>query len=162
MVDILRTDSANTDFNKLVSLLDADLKIRDGEEHTFYAQYNQIENIKHALVAYKDKTAVACGAFKHYSERTVEIKRMFVQYDYRGQGIAQQILYELEKWASELKYNSCILETGKKQPEAIRLYEKSGYTRIPNYGQYENVENSVCMKKDIEASAFAAYITLKN
>lgn len=149
MIEIIRTDSSNIDFQKLVLLLDADLKIRDGEEHAFYSQFNKIESLKHALVAYKNKTAVACGAFKHHSEKTVEIKRMFVHIDHRGQGIAMQILDELEKWASELNYNTCILETGKKQPEALRLYEKAGYTRIPNYGQYENIENSVCMKKDL-------------
>lgn len=150
MVDIKRTDSTNTDFQMLVALLNADLKERDGEENSFYAPFNTINNIKQAIVAYKDKRAVACGAFKHYTEKTVEIKRMFVLGDYRGQGIAQQVLLALEKWATELKYHKCILETGKRQPEAIRLYEKAGYQRISNYGQYEHIENSVCMEKDIE------------
>jgi ribosomal protein S18 acetylase RimI-like enzyme len=53
----------------------------------------------------------------------------------------------VESWAAELNYPECILETGKNQPEAIRLYKKAGYAIINNYGQYENVENSVCMKK---------------
>jgi hypothetical protein len=43
------------------------------------------------------------------------------------------------------------LETGKKQPEAIRLYEKNGYKLIPNYGQYAKIDNSVCFEKDIKA-----------
>ena|SRR5687768_2806672 len=152
MIEIIRTDSTNNDFVRLVTLLDADLKIRDGEDHIFYSQFNKIENIKNALVAYKDKKAIACGAFKPFSENSVEIKRMFVLNDLRNQGIAQQVLFELEKWASELKYQSCVLETGKNQPEAIRLYEKSGYKSIPNYGQYANIENSVCMKKDLETT----------
>lgn len=150
MIKIIRTDSTNSDFQKLVTLLDADLKIRDGEDHSFYSQFNTIDSINHVVVAFHDDNAIACGAFKPFSEKTVEIKRMFVLDDHRGQGIAKQILIELEKWAAELKNISCILETGKKQPEAIRLYEKAGYLRIPNYGQYENVENSVCMKKDIK------------
>jgi GNAT superfamily N-acetyltransferase len=58
-------------------------------------------------------------------------------------------LKELELWAAEVNYKDCILETGKKQPEAIALYKKAGYTIISNYGQYKNVENSVCMKKSI-------------
>jgi putative acetyltransferase len=74
---------------------------------------------------------------------------MFVEPASRGKGIAQQVLAELELWAKELHYTACILETGKKQPEAVALYTKSGYTIIPNYGQYLNVENSVCMKKGI-------------
>ena len=150
MINIIRTDSTNKDFQDLVFLLDADLKKRDGDEHTFYRQFNHINSIKHTVVAYKDKQPIACGAFKQYSHNTVEIKRMFVHSDHRGQGIAQKILRELEQWATELRYDSFILETGKRQPEAIRLYEKAGYIRIPNYGQYQNVENSVCMKKNIE------------
>ena len=62
-------------------------------------------------------------------------------------GIATQILTELEKWATELSFKKCVLETGKKQPEAIALYIKNGYKIIPNYGQYEGVENSVCFEK---------------
>jgi GNAT superfamily N-acetyltransferase len=53
----------------------------------------------------------------------------------------------LELWAAELGYTAYVLETGRKQPEAIRIYQKAGYTVIPNYGQYKNVENSVCMTK---------------
>jgi len=78
-----------------------------------------------------------------------EIKRMFVRPERRGRGIARSILSELETWAGELGFLECILETGLKQPEAIELYRKSGYETIPNYGQYEGVENSVCMRKSI-------------
>jgi putative acetyltransferase len=74
---------------------------------------------------------------------------MFVEPTFRGKGIAQLVLTELELWAKENNYNTCILETGKKQPEAIALYTKVGYKIISNYGQYENIENSVCMRKEI-------------
>ena len=147
MPQLFRTDSENNDFKALVKLLDADLAIRDGADHAFYAQYNSIDKIRNAVVAFKDNEAVACGAFKNFSDSTVEIKRMYVVENLRGQGIAQKVLAELEKWAGELNFSSCILETGKKQPEAIRLYQKAGYTIIKNYGQYEHVENSVCMEK---------------
>ena len=149
MPELFRTDSDNNDFKALVKLLDADLAIRDGADHAFYAQYNSIDKIRNAVVAFKDNEAVACGAFKNFSDSTVEIKRMYVVENLRGQGIAQKVLAELEKWAGELNFSSCILETGKKQPEAIRLYQKAGYTIIKNYGQYEHVENSVCMSKII-------------
>ena len=149
MTELIRTDSSDTDFQGLVKLLDADLRIRDGEDHAFYAQFNKIDALKHALVAYVDNVPVGCGAFKPFTETSVEIKRMFVHPDYRGQGIAQEVLTALEKWASELGNKICVLETGQKQPEAIRLYQKSGYLRIPNYGQYANVENSVCMQKHL-------------
>jgi GNAT superfamily N-acetyltransferase len=149
MPTFARTDSSNKDFHHLVSLLDKDLAIRDGDEHAFYSQFNKIENIRNVIVAYEDEKAVGAAAFKEYLSAVVEIKRMFVLPEFRGKGIAFQILQQLEKWAAELNFSDCILETGRKQPEAIALYQKSGYKIIPNYGPYENVENSVCMSKKI-------------
>ena len=150
MLSFIRTDSTNTDFQSLVSLLDADLRIRDGEEHAFYAQYNKTQDIRNVIVAYEDGKAVACGAFKYFEDSCVEIKRMFTLPEYRGRAIGLKLLTELEKWAAELNCKECVLETGIKQPEAIRLYTKAGYTRIENYGQYAGVENSVCMKKKLQ------------
>lgn len=147
MTTFYRTTSGNEDFQSLVALLDEDLRIRDGDEHSFYSQFNKIVNISNVIVCYIDNIPTGCGAFKEYDEKKAEIKRMFVKPAYRGQGIGLNILKELEVWASELNYQECILETGKKQPEAIRLYQKAGYTIIKNYGQYEHVENSVCMIK---------------
>ena len=151
MLKIIRTDSNNSDFQSLVRLLDADLAIRDGDMHGYYAQYNKIDAIKNAVVAYDGETAVGCGAFKPFDDDSVEIKRMYVRPENRGVGIAVEVLKELENWAAELDFKAAVLETGKKQPEAIRLYEKSGYELIPNYGQYIGLENSVCMKKSLEA-----------
>ena len=149
MITITRTDSDNPDFRSLVILLDKDLSERDGNEHAFYAQFNNINKIKHALVAYKNKQPVGIGALRQYAENSMEVKRMFVLPGYRGEGIAATILSALETWAKEMNFKTCILETGKKQPEAINLYQKAGYSITENYGQYENVENSVCMKKEI-------------
>lgn len=147
MITYKRTDSDNTDFQYLVVLLDKDLKARDGEEHLFYSQFNKINHIRHVIVCYNNNQPVGCGAFKPYDQNTVEIKRMFVEDNYRGRGIGVVILKELESWAAELQYTGCILETGKRQPEAISLYQKAGYHIIKNFGQYENIENSVCMLK---------------
>lgn len=147
MITLKRTSSDDLDFRDLVALLDHDLQGRDGEIHSFYAQFNKIDNIKEVVVVFIDDKAVGCGAFKTYDKTAAEIKRMFVKSNYRRRGIAQHILKELETWASELGYTACILETGKKQPEAIRLYQKTGYEIIPNYGQYKDIENSVCMRK---------------
>ena len=149
MLKITRTDSENEDFQALVRLLDADLAIRDGDMHGYYAQFNKIDALKTVVVAHQDESAVGCGAFKKFTDESVEIKRMFVRPENRGQGIAVEILKELENWAAGIGFKSAVLETGKKQPEAIRLYAKSGYELIPNYGQYEGLENSVCMKKSL-------------
>ncbi|MCT2407238.1 GNAT family N-acetyltransferase [Chryseobacterium antibioticum] len=142
-----RTDSSNIDFQNLVKFLDADLAVRDGEDHEFYHQFNSIDMLKNCVVGYSDDLAVGCGAFKPFSEDTVEIKRMYTDPEKRGRGFASKILNELEIWAKEEGYSRCVLETGIKQPEAIALYEKCGYIRIPNYGQYIGIENSVCFGK---------------
>ncbi len=147
MVRLERTDSENPDFRDLVRSLDAELAIRDGDEHEFYDQFNKIDTIKYAVVLYQDEKACGCGALKEMAPNLVEVKRMFVLQAYRGKGFATRILNELEKWAVELSYGKCILETGKKQPEAIRLYLKNHYKIIPNYGQYAGIENSVCFEK---------------
>lgn len=144
-----RTTSADNDFQNLVALLDRDLQIRDGDEHSFYAQFNKIDSIKNVVVYYEENEPIGCGAFKQWEPTIAEIKRMFVKTEHRSKGIASVILTELENWAIEIGFTACVLETGKKQPEAIRLYTKNNYAIIPNFGQYENVENSVCMKKEL-------------
>ncbi len=150
MISIERTTSENPNFKQLVVLLDEYLRITDGDEHAFYNQYNNIENLQEVVVAYSENLAVGCGAIKPYDSDTVEIKRMFVLPEARGQGVATKTLSALEQWARELNYKKCILETGKRQPEAIALYSKTGYEVIPNYGQYQGMENSVCFLKQVE------------
>ncbi|NOT37235.1 MAG: GNAT family N-acetyltransferase [Saprospiraceae bacterium] len=147
MNQILRTNSSNSDFVSLVKELDKELAIRDGADHSFYSQYNKIDKIFHIIICYDNDVPVGCGALKEYESDTMEVKRMYVPPQFRGQGIASAILKELEIWAKELNYKKCILETGMNQPEAIALYKKCNYTVIPNYGQYQNVENSVCFEK---------------
>ena len=149
MLTLTRTDSDNSDFIQLVRLLDADLATRDGNEHSFYAQFNKIDKIRHVVVAFENNLPVGCGAIKSYDLQTMEVKRMYTLPEHRGKGIAKNILKELEKWAAELSCNKCILETGRRQPEAIELYQRSGYTIIPNYGQYAAIENSVCFEKQL-------------
>src|SRR6478735_6954433 len=150
MTSFLKTDSNNSDFQQLVHLLDADLKFRDGDDNTFYAQFNKIVDIQNVIVCYIDDYAVGCGAFKLFDESAVEIKRMFVRPEFRGRSLGLEILRALELWAAELGYPACVLETGKRQSEAIQLYQKAGYGIIPNYGQYSGIENSVCMRKTLQ------------
>ncbi len=144
---IRRSTSTDLAFIELVSLLDADLKIRDGADHNFYNQYNAIATIKNCIVGYYNNMPVACGAIKKYDDTTMEVKRMYVLPEYRGKGFALKVISALEHWSKELGYSKCVLETGLMQPEAISLYRKCGYNRIPNYGQYDGVENSVCFEK---------------
>jgi GNAT superfamily N-acetyltransferase len=149
MTQIVKTNSANSDFQSLVALLDVDLAFRDGKDHAFYAQFNKTDKIKYVILVYHNNNAIACGAIREWASGVMEIKRMFVLPEFRRQGFAQIVVENLESWAKELGYKNCILETGKNQPEAIQLYQKIGFQITPNYGQYVNIENSVCMQKKV-------------
>lgn len=152
MIKLLRTESTHPDFIELVKALDLDLAQRDGDDHSFYAQFNNIDVLNHCVVAFLDQVAVACGAFKTFGSNSVEIKRMYTLPNYRGKGLASIVLTELEEWAFELGYQYTVLETGKKQPEAIHLYTKNGYNATANYGPYQGIENSICFKKQLPNS----------
>ncbi len=147
MLRFLRTDSSHPDFQRLVRALDADLAIRDGEDHAFYALFNKTDMIREVVIAYRDEEAVGCGSFKPFAEKTAEVKRMYVPPSFRKQGIASAVLGQLETWARELGYERCVLETGKNQPEALAMYARNGYHIIPNFGQYRGMDNSVCFEK---------------
>lgn len=149
MIQIIRTNSDHIDFIKLVQLLDSYLTITDGEDHAFYDQFNKIDSIKHVILGYENGLPVGCGAIKEYDDKTMEVKRMYTTENCRGKGVASMILAELEKWAIELSFDRCILETGIRQKEAVSLYHKNGYTLMGNYGQYEGVEDSLCFQKDL-------------
>lgn len=148
MLQLSRTNATNPEFRELIVLLDAHLAVTDEDEHDFYHQYNGLAEIKHVVLLHDEKAALACGAIKQFDASTVEVKRMFTRPEARGNGLAVEVLNELESWARELGFSRCVLETGVRQPYAIRLYEKQGYTKMAeNYGQYQGVENSVCMEK---------------
>ncbi len=124
MITLIRTNSENKNFQELVKKLDIELAKRDGDDHAFYDQFNNIVTVKYVIVAHENEDLVGCGAIKEYSEAVMEIKRMFVPLFKRGHDIASIILNALENWSLELGYSKCILETGKMEPEAISLYEK--------------------------------------
>ena len=147
MINLVRTDADNSHFIRLVELLDAELAIRDGEDHAFYHQFNSLDGIKHVVLVFDDDLAVGCGALKTFNHDTMEVKRMFTRPEHRGKNVAGMVLKELEKWAAELGHKNLVLKTGFNQPEAIRLYQKNLFKVIDNYGQYVGVKNSICFGK---------------
>jgi GNAT superfamily N-acetyltransferase len=148
-IEIIKTNSDNTDYIHLKNDLDQYLWDKYPVLKTDYWGNNILEFNPNVLVIYIDKKAVACGCFKKYDEKRVEIKRMFVAPAARDLGLAKQILQELEDWASSLGYTTAILETLHKQKEAIGLYQKCGYMIVANYEPYIGLANSVCMQKEI-------------
>lgn len=146
-LEILKTDSQNTDFIKLIKLLDDDLEERYGELQKQYEKHNKVDYINDVLIIYINRVPVACGAFKEYDIKTVELKRIFVIKEHRRQGLSKLIINKLEELAINKGYKYALLETGIKQNEAINLYKNSGYNVIQNYEPYIGNTNSVCMKK---------------
>ncbi|WAC10463.1 GNAT family N-acetyltransferase [Dyadobacter pollutisoli] len=149
MTRIKRTNSDDPDFQKLTQALDVELCRIYNTQQADYEEFNRIADLATVVLAYENDIPVGCGCFKKYDDTTIEIKRMYVEADVRGKGIASRIVGELETWALELKNDSAILETGKKQPEAIAMYHKLGYFPIERYGQYSDLDNSVRMRKQL-------------
>jgi GNAT superfamily N-acetyltransferase len=102
------------------------------------------------LARWQDE-AVGCGAFRPLEGEggIAEIKRMYVEPAYRGRGIGRRILAALEEFARQAGYERVWLETGTAQPEAVHLYEVSGYRQIAKYGHYRDDPRSVCFEKTL-------------
>jgi len=100
----------------------------------------------HFLGAFEDGRPVGCGAIK-LLEDYAEIKRIFIDPDHRGQGTGRRILSELERIARGATVDIIRLETGVRQPEALKLFENHGYRRTGRYGDYPDDPLSVFMEK---------------
>jgi putative acetyltransferase len=146
---IKRTSTSHPDFKYLVGLLDHELWIELKEDQSTYDQYNKVGDIPTAIIIYDNETPVAIGCYKEYNADTIEIKRMYVDKAYRGKGLSKLVLNELEKWAIENSFQYSLLETNIRFDVAQNLYKQAGYVVIPNYDQYEDLEESVCMKKQL-------------
>ncbi len=106
------------------------------------------------LVGYLDGVAVAMGGVRRHESDAIEIKRMYVTPEVRGRGLSRLMLRALEDLGRALGARRVVLETGERQPEAMRLYETSGYQRIDGFGHYRCQPLSVSYGKsltDVEA-----------
>jgi putative acetyltransferase len=100
------------------------------------------------LVAFEtDGTAIACGALRAIDDEHGEVKRFFVAPDKRGSGVARALLSGLEADARARGWARLVLETGDRQPEAMRFYEREGYHAIPAFGYYAQSPESRCYEK---------------
>ena len=150
IIAIKRTSSSDKDFNELVTKLDHELWNELKEDQGTYDKYNKVPGLQTVVILYLNQRAAACGCFKKYSDDTVEIKRMFVEKEFRGRGLSRIIVNELEAWAVESGFQFAVLETSIHFKVARSLYQSEGYGVIDNYGQYAGLEESVCMKKKLK------------
>lgn len=145
------TDGSNFDFIELCHCLDNFLnELVGGEENRIeYIPYNQLDDIHDVIVAYDDDIPVGCASFKKYDDECAEVKRVFVKQEYRGRGISKKLMQLLENVAKEQEYRYLILESGEPLVAAMALYRRIGYRVTPNYGQYKDMPDSICLKKKL-------------
>lgn len=150
-MDYVRTDGKNEDFIENCRLLDMDLDRRVGRQikREKYQKFNQLDEIREAIVVYDNGKPVGGGAIRRYDDENVELKRVFVHNEYQGQGIGSRLVSLLIEWAAQLGYRRMILETGELLAESCAVYEKLGFAVIPNYGPYADMPESLCMAKEI-------------
>ncbi|GAA3581340.1 GNAT family N-acetyltransferase [Nonomuraea rosea] len=141
---IVDCDPADADLTALLDAAFAELVAKYGPEGR-----SSVHADAAYLVATDDGTAVGCGAVQPLEGTTAELKRMYVAPAHRGRGIARSLLRALEERAAALGYERLRLATGVRQPEAIALYESSGYVRIAPYGKYVNEPLTLCYVKNL-------------
>ena len=138
------------DAQRLIAALDAGLAELYPPEQRFgpnlKAQHLE-EGRGTFLVAREDGRAVGCGAIRLTDGLTAEVKRMYVEPDQRGKGIARALLANLETAARQLGAQRLVLETGSHSPDAVALYRHAGFSEIDCWGEYATSPTSICMQK---------------
>ncbi len=136
---------------RLIAELDAELSSIYPPEANFFelAEEEVGEGRGVFLVARAGGAPVGCGALRCIDSTTAEVKRMYVRKAGRGKGAALAILAELESRARAFGVSRVLLETGSRQPEALGLYARAGYARVPLFGRYVGAPFSVCFGKDL-------------
>ena len=144
---IIEIDPASETAHLLIGELHADLETKYGKG-SIENFHNENDSMLVFLVAVDSfNNPLACGALKHFSKGTAEIKRMFVLPEQRGKGLSKNILNELEQTAIKLGYKRVVLETGHKQPEAISLYRTNGYSQLKCFDKFSDDPDSICFQK---------------
>jgi putative acetyltransferase len=137
----------------LIAALNAELAARYPEEGALHFRLDEAEVAPGQgafLVAYRGGDPVGCGAVRRATETTAEVKRMYVAPSARGLGVGRRLLDALEAEARTLGATRLLLETGTRQQEAIRLYERAGFTPIAPFGEYVGSPVSMCLAKDLD------------
>lgn len=143
MIHVSAEPLDSPDARRLIAELDDHLSVLYPPEDNFL----ELPVADVFLVARDGDDPVACGAVRFLDPQTAEVKRMYAAPRVRGQGIAWRILQELEAFARARGARRLVLETGPRQPEAIALYERAGFTVVPCWGEYASGNNSVCYEK---------------
>ncbi len=147
-METILTDEKDERFLGLVSELDRGYYERIGDELSKYDSYNEFKHHHVVILALDNDIAVACASYRIFDEDSVEFKRVYVKKEYRKRGIAYNIITQLEKLVIKDNFRYSYIVTGKYNMAAIRLYEKLDYQLIDNFGQFEDDDAVICMKKE--------------
>lgn len=146
-LEFIWTDGNNEEFHQFYletedyySSIVGGKKNREG-----FIPYNLSDSISDVLLAYMDGVAVGCAGLKKYNDTDVEIKRVWVEPDYRGRHIATELMDRIEDKAREMGFKRAVLQTRPIMEDAVGLYEKRGYELIGNYPPYDKLEGAICM-----------------
>ena len=148
-LELRRCTTAEPGFQALVRELDLELQRRYGAVQDLYTPHNAVDAIATAVLALEGGRPVGCGCFKPFAPGAIELKRLYVAPAARGAGVGRRMVEALEAWARELGFTRAVLETGTSQPEAVALYTRCGYARIPCFGPYVDLPASVCMARTL-------------
>ena len=145
-------DGSNADFILLCHELDdyLDELVGNKFDRSQYIPFNQLDDIHDVIIAYDKGKPIGCASYKKYALEIAEMKRVFIRSSHRGQGISKVMLRELEERATAQGYTEMILESGEPLEVAMILYKSTGYEIIPNYGQYTDMPDSICMRKYLQ------------
>ena len=150
-VTFCKTDGQDERFVNLCEELDEALaRIVGGKfDRTQFQPFNKRDKIKHVILILDGNQPIGCAGFRFYDEKTAELKRVFLREEYRGKGLAVEMLRRAEALAKTVGFAFMILETGEPLKASHKCYEKCGYKVTPNYGVYEDIPVSICMKKKL-------------
>ena len=85
------------------------------------------------LLAYDGDKALGTGALRRVGPDTVEVKRMYLHPQARGQGIGRALLAELLATARRMGCREARLDTGWFMADAHRMYRAAGFVACEPY-----------------------------
>ncbi len=145
VITVLDVDPGDERLVPLIAALRAELDALYPEEITF--DHPTVTGTAHYLLALADGQVAGCCALQPRASGEAELKRMYVVPALRGNGIAGTLMTDVHRVAVERGWSRLTLETGVRQPDAITVYERAGFTPIPNYPPYDQWDLSVCYAK---------------
>ena len=122
------------------------------EKREAFVPFNLSESVHDVLIAYDGDAAIGCAGLKQYSDRDMEVKRVWVEPCSRNQHIGQEMMLLLEQRAKEKGFERMILQTRPAMTGAVCLYRRLGYHRILNYPPYDQLEGAICFAKPLSGS----------